>query len=267
MISEKKNNGEWIAPVMASLPITVMRIASISLILAASRSLSMTHEQMTSWLTISFLICGIGGLFFSVIFRQPLAIGFSNANFVFLATVAGFYSLADLQGALFISGIVLALIGLFNLSSFISNLIPEAIIKATLVGALIPFISEIFNQIGIAPLVVGTAFLVFVLSSRFLSKKIPALLPTIVIGLVVAIYTGQFSYAAVEWIPPHLIFTRPTFSFGAILTISPVIIILSTLQGNIPSITYIRQQGFTPPARWIDSDNACAGCIDAADAS
>ena len=46
---------------------------------------------------------------------------------------------------------------------------------------------------------------------------------------------------------PSLELVHPSFSLNAIVTATPVLVALLTVQSNIPSLVYMRTQGFAPP--------------------
>jgi benzoate membrane transport protein len=47
--------------------------------------------------------------------------------------------------------------------------------------------------------------------------------------------------------------TNPVFSVHAIATATPVLVILITLQSNLPSVVFLQNQGYHPPERVIDN--------------
>ena len=51
---------------------------------------------------------------------------------------------------------------------------------------------------------------------------------------------------------PKVVITAPRFSFQAIITATPVLVVLMTLQANVPSLIFIRGQGYRPPERVLN---------------
>jgi benzoate membrane transport protein len=72
------------------------------------------------------------------------------------------------------------------------------------------------------------------------------------VGLIIAALSGQLGGLPGDnlIIAPEM--TAPIFSLTAIVTISPVILILIIVQSNLPSLVFIRSQGYQPPERVID---------------
>ena len=125
-----------------------------------------------------------------------------------------------------------------------------------------PFVVDMFSSIstsvgGVAipaevPLMVGSALVVYLLSQRFLGSRLPAILPAFVAGLLVAAVTGQLGALPSSLELPSLELVRPGFSWTAIVTATPVLVALLTVQSNVPSVIYLRSQGFRPPERLIN---------------
>ena len=102
------------------------------------------------------------------------------------------------------------------------------------------------------PVMVGAALIAYLLSRRFLEARVPPILPALVAGLAAAAVTGQFGGAPASVALPEIVLTTPAFSLAAALSVTPVIVALIVLQSNLPSLVYLRTQGFAPPERVID---------------
>ena len=76
---------------------------------------------------------------------------------------------------------------------------------------------------------------------------IPPILPALIAGLVLAGITGELGAAPIALTLPSPVLTAPVFSLSAILTAAPVIVVLITLQANVPSVVFLLDQGYRPP--------------------
>jgi benzoate membrane transport protein len=121
-----------------------------------------------------------------------------------------------------------------------------------LVGAVMPFLSDIFTTLGDALAIVGGTVLVYFVSRRLLGTRLPAILPALVTGLVVTAVTGQFAPVTEPLTLELPQLTRPVFSLPTILTATPVFIVLITLQANLPSLRFLQSQDYDPPETAVD---------------
>jgi benzoate membrane transport protein len=121
-----------------------------------------------------------------------------------------------------------------------------------------PFVVDLFSALTPsadgAPLalVMGSALLGYLIGYRFLPSRIPAVLPAFVAGGLVAAVTGSLGAFPTTFSLPSLEVIPPEFSWAPIATVTPVLLALMTVQANIPSVVYLRSQGFPPPGRAID---------------
>jgi benzoate membrane transport protein len=125
-----------------------------------------------------------------------------------------------------------------------------------------PFVVAVFSSLSTTvdgvhvsyevPVMVGAALLAYLVSQRVLGTRIPPIVPAFGAGLVVAALTGQLGSFPSSFDLPALEVVRPAFSWTAIATVTPVLVALLTVQSNIPSMIYVRSQGFRPPERPIN---------------
>lgn len=241
----------WRPAITISIRNYVIFIAVISVPLAVAQELGLSEEQTTSWLLVIYGLSGLLGLGLALFFHQPLLMTGNLFTLIFIASLGGEFSYAELIGSFIVAGAGVLVIGLLGLTGWISAWLPAPIVFGLLAGAIIPFVSRIFTSLGEAPILVGGTFLAYILGRRFLEKWVPAILPALLVGLGLTVITGQFGQLpGIELPVPEL--TRPAFSLPAIATVSPVLIVLIVFQANLPSLVFIRDQGYRPPERIVD---------------
>ena len=100
-------------------------------------------------------------------------------------------------------------------------------------------------------IVVGAALVAYLLGTRLL-PTLPAVLPAFVAGVIAAALTGSLGPFPTSVSLPDIEIVSPALSWQAVLTVTPVLIALLTVQANVPSVVYLRTQGYDPPARALD---------------
>jgi benzoate membrane transport protein len=220
--------------------------------LTAAQDLALTKNQTASWIAALYGIPGLLSLAAAVRYRQPILFTGNIFVIIFITSLGGSLSYPELIGATMTAGAVVLLLSIFGMVEKIAAWIPTPVIFGLLAGAVLPFVARLFTALGIEPVVIGSTFLVFILSRRMLGSRISPILPALVIGLVVAALTGKFGQAPTGPVLFVPVFTLPVFSIPALLTATPVIIILITLQANIPSLIFMQDQDFQPPERGVN---------------
>jgi benzoate membrane transport protein len=110
---------------------------------------------------------------------------------------------------------------------------------------------DLFSAIGDEIAMVGGALVAYLVGRRVLKSPQTAILPALVVGLAIAALTGELGSIPTEVALPAPVLTAPVFSLRAILTATPVMVVLITLQADIPSIVFLRSQGYDPPERTV----------------
>ena len=236
----------------ASLPAVLIFVTVLSIPLHAAQSLGLSSEQLTMWIVALYGIPGILGIILAVRFRQPLALTSNLFAIIFFASLGGEFSWSELVGASMLAGGVVVLIGVLGLAGPLARWIPTPIMLGLLAGAVLPFIIDIFTALGDETLTVGSALIAYLVGRRFLSAHLPPVLPAIVVGLLVAGLAGKLGPVPTDWAFPTPSITTPTFSLSAIATVTPVVTVLMTLQANMPSAIFMRNQGYEPPERQVN---------------
>jgi benzoate membrane transport protein len=161
-----------------------------------------------------------------------------------------------------VAGALVLIAAVFGLTGLVATWIPTPIVHGLIAGAAMPFVVDVFSSLstsagGVAipaevPVMVGAALVVYLLSQRFLGSTIPPILPSFIAGLIAALLSGQLGEIPSSLQLPNLELARPGFSWTAIVTATPVLVALLTVQSNVPSVIYLRSQGFRPPERLIN---------------
>lgn len=152
-------------------------------------------------------------------------------------------------------------LGIFGLTARVARLVPAPIVFGVLAGSILPFVVGIFDALADERLLVGGALLTYLFARRFLSARVPAVLPALLVGLVLAGASGRFRGLPIGGVLPALDPERPTFSPTAIVTVVPIFVALIALGGNLPAVVYLRSQGYRPPARLIDAVTGLAAML------
>jgi benzoate membrane transport protein len=236
----------------AAVRIIVIFIAVLSIPLTSAQALGLSEAETSSWILALYSLTGLLSLILVVRYRQPLLLTGNIFFIIFIRGLGGQYSFPELIGAAILAAAGVLVIGVLGLSKRIARWIPVPIMFGLLAGAVMPFVSGFFTAFGDAPAVVGGTLLAYLVSRGLLGSRLPAILPALVTGLAVTAATGQFGQVTdpLSLTFPEL--TLPIFSLPAILTATPVFVVLITLQANLPSLRFLQSQEYDPPETTID---------------
>lgn len=243
----------WLPAVGTAIPNIILPIAVLSIPLAAAHEMRLSEAETTSWILAVYGLPGLLGLVLAMYYRQPLLLTGNIFVLIFIASLGGELSYPELVGASIVAGVGVLVISALGLMDRLAGWIPAPVVLGLLAGAVMPFVSGTFTALGDEPAMVGGALLAYLWGYRYLGDRLPAILPALVAGLVIAALTGRFGRVPAGSPLPVLTFTAPAFTLHAIAAATPVMVILITLQSNLPSVVFLRDQRYHPPELLINS--------------
>jgi benzoate membrane transport protein len=246
---------------IASIPITIVYFAVLGIVLTAAGpdGLDLTAAQTSGWIAVLYGFPTVIALVLTLRYRQPLLVTGNIFAIIFFVSLGDQVTFSELAGATMVAGAIVLVAALFGFIGRIAAWIPAPIVYGLIAGAVMPFVVNIFTSLSTSqegvgvpyqvPLMVGSALLAYLLSQRVFGTRVPPILPAFLAGLLAAATTGQLGALPTSFELPSLELVQPSFSLSAIVTATPVLVALLTVQSNIPSLVYLRNQGFAPPER------------------
>jgi benzoate membrane transport protein len=249
---------------IASIPITIVYFAVLGIVLTAAGpdGLDLTAAQTSGWIAVLYGFPTVIALVLTLRYRQPLLVTGNIFAIIFFVSLGDQVTFPELAGAAMVAGTIVLVAAVLGLIGRIAAWIPAPIVYGLIAGAVMPFVVSIFTSLSTSqggvdvpyqvPFMVGSALLAYLLSQRVFGTRVPPILPAFLAGLLAAAMTGQLGAFPTSFQPPNLELVRPSFSLSAIITATPVLVALLTVQSNIPSLIYLRSQGFASPERVVN---------------
>lgn len=229
---------------------SIVALSVLSIPLAAASQLGLSPREITGWILGLYGIPAVLALWLAMRYRQPLLVTGNVFIMIFVASLGTQLSWPELVGASMVAGALVLLLGVFGLTERLAVWLPAPIVFGLLAGAVLPFFVRLFVALGHDPVPVGIILATYLLAAFTLGARIPPMLPALIVGFVVAAVVGDLSLVP-EGAFPFPVITGPEFSIRALLTATPVMVVLITLQANVPSIVFLRKQGYEPPERVV----------------
>ena len=245
---------------VAGFTIAIVFGAVLSIVLTAAgpRGIGLSDPRTSGWIAMIYGLPMIPSLFLSLRHRMPLLLTGNVFALIFFASLGGRNSFGELTAAAMVAGAIVLATALLGITGRLATWIPIPIVQGLIAGAVLPFLVNVFSALSTGgeagaevPIMVGAAVVAYLLGQRAFGARLPAVLPAFLAGLALAAVTGQLGgLPALEF--PSFELVRPELSWTAVLTVTPVLLAVMTVQSNIPSVIYLRSQGFDPPERLIN---------------
>ncbi len=240
-----------LSPLSAGVSVSILALSVLSVPLAAASQLGLSPAETSSWILGLYGLPGALSLLLVARYRQPLLVTGNVFIMIFVASLATELSWPELIAAAVTAGALVLIIGGLGLTDRLAVWLPPPIVFGLLAGAVVPFFIDLFVALDTDPVSVGMIIGAYMLGALVLRGRLPAILPALIVGLVVAGFEGGWGLSARELSFPAPALTLPRFSVDALLTATPVMVVLITLQANVPSLVFLRREAYRPPARLI----------------
>lgn len=231
----------------AAASITVVFIVVLTIPLRAATTLDLSPGETTTWILAIYGIAGALSLFLAFRYSQPLLLTGNIFILILIERLGTEFVWGELIGAAMAAGAVVLVLGPFGLTGWLTDWLPAPVVFGLLAGAVLPFLVDMFGALEDAPALVGGTLVVYLAARRYLEPRVPAILPALAAALALTAVTGGFSDLGLEMSLPAPVITAPIFSPRALLSIAPVFVVLITVQANVPSLVFLREQDYDPP--------------------
>lgn len=231
----------------AAASITVVFIVALTIPLRAATTLELSPGETTTWILAIYGIAGALSLFLAFRYKQPLLLTGNIFILILIERLGTEFVWGELIGAAMAAGAFVLVLGPFGLTGWLTDWLPAPVVFGLLAGAVVPFLVDMFGALEDAPVLVGGTLVVYLAARRYLEPRVPAILPALAAALVLTAATGGFNDLGLEMTLPAPVITAPIFSPRALLSIAPVFVVLITVQANVPSLVFLREQDYDPP--------------------
>jgi benzoate membrane transport protein len=244
-----EHGGSSLRILSVSITIIILYVAVLSIPLASGQEMGLTTSQLGSWIMVVYGIPGILAIWFSYRYQLPVPFTGTIVVIFFVASLASEVAYAEIIGGFIVAGVIITALATFGLTHYLTEIIPEAIVWAILAGVVFPFIVQMFTLVGTETAIVGPALVAYLISRWFLGSNPVTILPAVVVGILAVVVTGDLGSASVGGGLVQPTFIVPSFTLHSLINIVPVIVVIVTVQANIPTTILLRSYAYDPPER------------------
>lgn len=221
--------------------------SSIAIVFQAAKAFGATPAQIASWMWALGLGQGLCTLLPSLWLRRPVMIAWSTPGAAVLATagVAGGFGMPEAIGAFIVCAALSTVFSLTGWFEKLMNRIPMAIASALLAGVLTRFGLDTFVALQSAFGLVLLMLVTYLVGRRFWPRyAVPVVL---LAGVVWAATAGRLNLGDVHWGLTLPVFTPPSFSWRATVSLALPLFVVTMASQNLPGVAAIRAAGYQLP--------------------
>ena len=230
---------------------TVIWFASgmVPLQIAVSRQLGLGAAESSSWIFIVWASAAASSLILSLLYRQPIPITWTIPGLLYMGTLAGQYSFAELVGANLMAGILIVALGLVGIGGRIMDWLPLPIVMGMFAGSILEYVVRMVKATAEDVLVGGATVAGYLLGRIIARPRVPAMGLALVAGAAAILLSRSFAAQPIAWELPALVVPRIDFSASAFIAVSLPMVVLSMVLGNVQGLGFLRAQGYRVPVK------------------
>jgi benzoate membrane transport protein len=216
--------------------------------IAVIASFGLDRAQVSSWMFIIWATGALSSLVLSLVYRQPLATTSSLSALIFLGTLVGRFSFAEIAGANLMAGILVVILAMVGFGRRLLVWLPMPLAMAMLGGSILADVMNVVSTSVADVAVAGVTVAGYILGRTLRNPRVPPIGLALISGAIAVALMHSATPAPVDWTLPSLAVPPMQFSVNALLAISLPLIVLSIGLGNVQGLGYLAEQGYRVPA-------------------
>jgi benzoate membrane transport protein len=220
--------------------------SSIVIVFTAAKNLGASEEMLASWILAICFGMGILTIVPSLLLRMPAMVAWSTPGAAMMASYgAGAFGMREAIGAFLLCALVTAIVGFSGAFEKMIGRIPPAVSGALLAGLLARFAIPGFADAATAPWIVVAPTLTYIVL-RLLAPRY-AVIGVLAVGVLAAALTGRIDTSELQLAVARPVFTSPSLSLAAIVSIAIPLFVVTMAGQNLPGAAVIRSAQYDIP--------------------
>ena len=220
---------------------------ALPLHLEVAGQLGLSTTEASSWIFIIWFSGAISSIALTLYYRLPIPITWTIPGLIYLGTLAGQFSFADLVGANLMAGAAILLLGAFGIGARIMAWLPLPIVMGMFGGSILVYVTRMVAASVADVLVAGITLASYLVGRLIASPRVPPMGLAVIVGGLAVFVFGDTTTEVVSWSLPDLAFPGMSFSLPAFVAVSLPMIVLAMGLGNVQGLGFLLSQGYRVP--------------------
>lgn len=237
-------------PIIAGLISVIVNYGgTFILIFQAAQMAGLSPELTASWVWSISIGVGITGILLSWYTKEPIITAWSTPAAAFLITALIAVPYSEAIGAYLLSALAFIILGITGYFGKLIRLIPVSIASGLLAGILLQFGISTFSNMTIDPILAISMFFIYIIAKRFSARY--AIVCVLSFGFILLLLQSQIDFSGFELKLATPIFTEPTFSINALLSVALPLFLITLTGQYMPGLLILKNEGFKTNAKPI----------------
>jgi benzoate membrane transport protein len=220
--------------------------SSLVLMIQAGQAAHLTDPQISSWIWALSIGMGVTTLGLSLAMRVPIVVAWSTPGAALLIASLPGVPYPEAIGAFLMAALLMTAAGLTGWFDKLMKALPASIASALLAGILFRISVDVFVQAQHQTALLLAMFAAYLIGRRRWPRyAVPGVLA---VGVVLAGAMGQLHFEQFHFAVALPVWTTPSFSLAAFVSIAVPLFIVALASQNIPGLAVLRADGYLVPA-------------------
>ena len=220
---------------------------ALPLHLEVAGQLGLSASEASSWIFIIWFSGAITSIVLTLNYRLPIPITWTIPGLIYLGTLAGQFTFADLVGANLMAGAAILLLGAFGIGERIMAWLPLPIVMGMFGGSILVYVTRMVAA-SVEDVFVAGITLASYLVGRFIANpRVPPMGLAVIVGGMAVFVFGDTTMEVISWSLPDLAVPGMSFSLPAFVAVSLPMIVLAMGLGNVQGLGFLLSQGYRVP--------------------
>lgn len=233
--------------------------SSLVLMIQAGQAAHLTEPQISSWIWALSIGMGVTTLGLSLAMRVPIVVAWSTPGAALLIASLPGVPYSEAIGAFLMAALLMTAAGLTGGFDKLMKALPASIASALLAGILFRISVDVFVQAQYQTVLLLAMFAAYLAGRRWWPRyAVPGVLA---VGIVLAGAMGQLHFEQFHFAVAMPVWTTPTFSLAAFVSIAVPLFIVALASQNIPGLAVLHADGYRVPASPLIAVTGIASAI------
>lgn len=237
---------------------------ALPLHLAISSRLGLTADQTSSWVFIVWSSGAVLTIVLSIKYRMPIPITWTVPGLIYLGTLAGQFSYAEIMGGNLMAGMLFLVLAVLGVGERIMHWLPLPVIMGMFAGSILTYVtrtvSTIVTDLGVA----GVTMAGYLIGRAIGRRAMPPMGLAVICGSVAVAVSGRVPSFDLPFSLPAVSIPAMAFTLPAFVAISLPLVVLALGLGNVQGLGYLIAQGYKVPLNLVTVATGLCSIVNAA---
>ena len=229
---------------------------ALPLHLEVAGQVGLSTTEASSWIFVIWFTGAVTSIALTLYYRIPnyripIPITWTIPGLIYLGTLSGQFTFAEIVGANLMAGVAIVLLGAFGVDEWFMAWLPLPIVMGMFGGSILVYVTRMVAASVEDVLVAGVTLFSYLIGRFIDSPRAPPRGFAVIFGGIAVFAFGEISTEVVSWSLPDLAFSGLSFTFASFVAISLPMVIFAMGLGNVQGLGFLMSQDYRVPIKAV----------------